>query len=451
MFGFKRNKQIIERQGALIREFEVQVTQQNELYQALYELLSTGMPLGKDSKLKEYVKEGYEGNPDLFSIITKLAGMFSSIPLVLKELKGKEYEESEHDRIKKLMGRTNYYQNWNEFKRHWVISAYVTGNMITYAPKFTNGVNRGMITNDGLIVMPTQNIDIYSEGWRKPIGHYTLDINQKYKIDPLDIWHERFAPTLNFEDGRNFMGMSPVKVAKDIINSQNSGYEITAKMYKQGHPPGIVSKEAEHGDDTTAEQEAKFRERYITKYQGVNNITVPIFTLGKLGYTKIGYDNLQELQVISMSEHGRRVFCNILQAPAQLFNDTSGSTYNNMLLAEKAIYTNRIIPDINTFCEGITEEILKAYGDFILKPDLSGIECLQEEKVKKSEWVSRMWNDGVITGDQYMEFLGEEPTGLPEMQKRYMNANRIPVDFMENDDIQRSDKFYIEHNLREAM
>ena len=451
MFGSKRYKQIIEQQKGLIREFEFQVSQQNEMYRALYEFLSTGMVLGKDSKLKDYVREGYEGNPDLFSIVTKLASMFAAIPLQLMEKKGKEYVDSENDKIKKLMSRTNYYQNWNEFKRHWAISAYVTGNMIVYAPKFTEGVNRGMITNDGLIVMPTQNIIIKSEGWRKPIGSYSLDINQSYKIAPSDVWHERFAPTLEFEDGRNFMGMSPVKVAKNIINSQNSGYEITAKTYKQGHPPGIVSKESEHGTDTTAEQESKFRERYIAKYQGVDNFTVPIFTLGKLAFTKIGYDNLQELQIISMSEHGRRVFCNILGVPSELFNDPAASTYNNVIEASKAIYTNRIIPDINTFCEGITEEILSAYGDYILKPDFSGIEALQEEKVKKSEWVSRMFNDGVITGDQYLEILGEQPTGLPEMQVRYINANRIPIDFAEGGDIQRSDKFYVEHNIREAM
>jgi hypothetical protein len=57
----------------------------------------------------------------------------------------------------------------------------------------------------------------------------------------------------------------------------------------------------------------------------------------------------------------------------------------------------------------------------------------------------------VITGDQYLEILGEQPTGLPEMQVRYINANRIPIDFAEGGDIQRSDKFYVEHNIREAM
>jgi len=454
MFGSKKYQKVIEQQKAMLAEMEFRVSQQNELYHAMYEFLSSGMALGKDSKLKDYVREGYEGNPDLFSIITKLAGMFASVPLYLHEKRGKEYERTDNEKITWLK-RTNYYQNWNEFKRHWVISAYVTGNMIVYTPKLPEGMNRGRINKDGLIVMPSQNVTIRSAGWRKPIGKYVLDINQTYEIDPSDVWHERFAPTLNFEDGKNFMGQSPVKVAKHIINSQNKGYEITSKMYEYGHPPGILWKSGEDIGSSTDEQENKFRERYRTKYQGVNNMTVPIFTLvkesGRMGYTKIGYDNLQELQVINMSEHGRRVFCNLLQVPAQLFNDMSSSIYNNMVEASKAIYTNRIIPDVNTFCEGINEEILKPYGDLILKPDFSGIEALQEEKAKKVEWVSKMWQDGIITGDQYLEMLGEEPTGEPEMQVRYITANRIPLDFSETSDIQRSDKFYEQYKIPEAM
>ncbi|GAI23166.1 unnamed protein product, partial [marine sediment metagenome] len=251
LFGYK-NRKIITKQKARIAEFEFEITRQNELYRALYEMLSQGLALGKDSKLKKYVKEGYEGNPDLFSIIIKLAGMFANVPLRLFEIKGDKEVEAQNKEIAKLMNKTNYYQNWNEFRRLWAILSYVTGNAITYAPKYETGVNKGKITLDGLIPMPTQNVTIYSKGFRKVIGYYTLDIDESYQIKPEDVWHERFAPTLSYEDGKNFMGMAPIKVAYNIINFQNKGYEIAAKLYQAGHPPGIVSKESEQGKETTA-------------------------------------------------------------------------------------------------------------------------------------------------------------------------------------------------------
>jgi len=452
MFGSKKYKEIIAQQKALLAELDFKVTEQNQLYRALYEMLATGMPLGKDSKMGDYVREGYEGNPDLFSIVIKLAGMFADImdDARLMQTKGDQEVEVESDEISSLMERTNYYQNFYDFCQEWAVFRYITGNSIVYAPRLSAGLNRGKLTGDGLIMMPTQDVTIESKGWRQPVGNYTLDINQAYKIAAADVWHTRLAPTLDYGEGRNFMGMSPVKVAHDIINSQNKGYEITAKMYSYGHPPGILSKEGEGGDETTAEQESKFRERYRTKYQGVDNMAIPIFTLGKLSYTKIGYDNMKELEVVSMSEHGRRIFCNLLQVPSQLFNDTAASTYNNMTEASKAIYTGRLIPDVTQFCSGFNR-IVSAYGDFWLKPDFSDIECLQEGKEQKSVWVSRMFQDGIITGDDYLELMGEERTGLPEMQVRYTSANRIPLNYTEDLNIERSDKFYREQNLIHAI
>lgn len=460
IFGFNKYKKItaelavIEQQKALLAEMEIKVTEQNQLYRAVYEMLSTGMALGKDSKLKDYVREGYEGNPDIFAIVTKLAGMFAEVMSNAKlvQTRGDKEEEVENEEIDRLLEQTNYYQNFYEFCRHWAVSFYITGNGIVYAPRLTAGINRGKLTGDGMIIIPAQNITILSKGWRQPVGSYILDMNEMYKIDALDVWHERFAPTLNYDEGRNFMGMSPVKVAHDIINSQNKGYEVTAKMYSYGHPPGILSKEIDSGDETTAEQESKFRERYRTKYQGVDNMAIPIFTLGRLSYTKIGFDNMKELDVISMSEHGRRIFCNILQVPSQLFNDTAASTYNNMTEASKTIYTNRLIPDVSQFCTGFNR-IIRAYGeDLRIEPDYSGIEALQDDKAKKSEWISRMFRDGIITGDDYLEMMGQERTGLPEMQLRFTDVNRIPLgETGEPGDIERSNKFYREHGLSLAM
>jgi phage portal protein BeeE len=196
------------------------------------------------------------------------------------------------------------------------------------------------------------------------------------------------------------------------------------------HPPSIIWKEGQ-GDESTAEQESKFRERYKTKYSGINNFTVPIFTMGKVGVTKIGFENMKDLQIIEMSEHGLRIFCNLMQVPSQLFGDTKASTYNNMLLARKAIYTDRLMPDQTSYCEGLTE-IFKSYNpNYKVIPDYSGVEALQEDKKLKSEWVSKEYNDGIITGDEYLELMGQEPTGLPEMQIRYIAMNRVPLGFDE--------------------
>ena len=49
--------------------------------------------------------------------------------------------------------------------------------------------------------------------------------------------------------------------------------------------------------------------------------------------------------------------------------------------------------------------------------------------------------------------LGEEPTGLPEMNKRFMDANRIPIELMGEDQValDNSNKFYEEYNLIDSL
>jgi HK97 family phage portal protein len=453
IFYYKSKRRIeSDLQKSKLAEIEIGISQQNELYRALYEMLSSGMPLENDSFIKDYVREGYEGNPDLFSIVMKLAGMFASVPLKLKEIKNGKEEDAENANIQRLMTNTNYYQTWNEFKLTWAVFSYVTGNSIVYAPKFEGGINQGKIDNDGLLMVPAQNVTIISGGFRKPIDKYVLDIDQTYGLAAENIWHERFAPTLKYEGGANFMGTSPIKVARNIINSQNKGYEVTAKMYAYGHPPGIISKETD-GGDTTTEQEANFRKTYRRKYQGIDNMTVPIFTLGKLSYTKIGYDNLKELEVISMSEHGRRVFCNLLQCPSELFNDTAAKTYNSQLLAEKSIYTHRIIPDLTSFCEGFTE-LIQPYGNYVLRPDYSDIEALQDDKEKKSKWVAVGVGIGAYSPNEYREKMGDSPVDDPEMDVRRTSANMMPIgEDIEDENIvvDNSDKYYQDNKIELEM
>lgn len=458
---YKSKRRIeIEAQKSKLAEIEVGISQQNELYRALYDMLSLGMPLTNDSSVKDYVSEGYEGNPDLFSIVMKLGSMFASVPLRLKEIKNGKEEDVENPEITKLMTTTNYYQTWNEFKVTWAVFSYITGNSIVYAPKLENGMNRGKIDNDGLLMIPAQNITILSGGvsggFRKVADKYVLDMDMEaHGLAASNIWHERFAPTLKYEGGANFMGTSPLKVAKNIINSQNKGYEVTAKIYSYGHPAGIISKETD-GGETTTEQEANFRKTYKQKYQGIDNITVPIFTLGKLAFTKIGYDNLKELDIISMSEHGRRVFCNLLQCPSELFNDTAAKTYNSQLLAEKAIYTNRIMPDLTSFCEGFTQ-LIKPYGNYVLRPDYSDVEALQDDKEKKSKWVAVGVGVGAYSPNEFREKMGDELSDDPGMDVRRIGANMMPIgedfDNVDNDNIvvDNSDKYYQDNKIELEM
>ena len=302
MWG-KNNK--VSKLQSQIKEMREFITTQNQLNKAIYSFIAKGQPLTKDSNMEEYIEKGFEGNTDVFGIFTKLSNKFTLPKHKLYKIQsnGKlvDYEDAE---LYQLLSRPNFYQTYREFKKAWFLYKYTTGSSIVYAPKYEAGINKGKITKDGLLMMPTQNVDIYTGGWRQPIEYYTVDVNQQYKIMATDVWHERIT-NLQQANGENFMGTSPLKVAMDIINMQNGGQALASGMYSGGHPPGIVSKkDADSRNTDTPEAQSKmFREHYKNRYlRNPEDSKIPVFTLGDIQYVKIGYDSLRDHSILSISD-----------------------------------------------------------------------------------------------------------------------------------------------------
>jgi hypothetical protein len=99
--------------------------------------------------------------------------------------------------------------------------------------------------------------------------------------------------------------------------------------------------------------------------------------------------------------------------PSKLINDTAASTYNNVKEAEKAFYSNCLIPIVNLFYEALSNGFgLTANGE-ALRPDYSGIESLMADKKIEAEttkisddiWKGR-YESNLITLNEYLTALG---------------------------------------------
>jgi len=433
------------------KEFRAEITRENELYKSILQYISgEGMFLDRDLSTDDYVKKGYEGNADVFSIATKIAAKFGMAPGKLQVKRKNKWEDVDSHEFLDVIQRPNHYQTWFEFKMAWELFRLITGNSIVYCPKLENGNDKGKLTTNGLLMMPTQLVEIRSGGWSQPIGEYTFTINEAEKgISPENVWHERF-PSLQYEHGRNFMGLSPLKAAVRIINMQNGGYDRAAKMYNQGMPPFLISDE-NLVTQPTKEQKEQFENVWRNKYKDDRNVNIPALMGSGVQIHQLGYKSVKELGILENVQDGRRVFCNVLQVAAELFNDSVGSTFNNRSEARKEMWTDRIMVDLRAFHEGITNNILPGYaGKETMRyiPDYSEIEELQEDKAKKSTWVSKMYNDSVISGNEYRELLGVSPLEEEHLNRKYIAMNRIPVDQIDSEvfDVTEEEKAFYQKN-----
>jgi len=415
---------------AEIKQLIDQMDEHNQLARAMYGQMFPGQSLRKDYKMKDYISDGYEKNADVFSVIDRLSTMFAQVPRIV--VQGEDEEVVTEGDLVEILKQPNNYQIWQEWAKLWYTFYLATGNAIKYAPKIEGGNDKGKLMPGGMYLMPTQHVDIESGGWRDPIKHYTLDISgSTEKIPAEHVIHVRM-PNLQYVDGANFMGMSPLKVAALIIEAENQGYQTVADTLARGIPPGILTKVAEtYDEDLTKKQQKELERTYKDKYANQKykrSAGVPVLTAGDVRWVQMGFSNFRDLQILEMNQHGLRVLCNVLGVPSVPFNDSTGAQHWNMDTTSKMIYTNRLVPDAGLLNSYLNAQIVPAYGEGLkIKCDYSDIPALQEDKKELAGWleVAARWG---MPPNEMLKKLGLEPIDNPAMDRSYLPFNLVPAD-----------------------
>ena len=227
-----------------------------------------------------------------------------------------------------------------------------------------------------------------------------------------NVLHVKF-PDLEYKEGSHLMGMSPLRAAASTIVRLNEGNILAGNLYKSGFPPGILSMRNKSGESKKEKEE--LRAAYRRKYTGERKGKEPIIGTGDMQWTKIGFDTLKDMLILEMSQDGLREICNVLNVPSILFNDVSGTTFNNMKEARAAVYTNRIIPDMDDICAEMNRVLAWRYGPRrIFKADYSGVEELMENKVDKSKWLSEGVRANTLSRNEWRAGMGYEARPEPE-------------------------------------
>ena len=386
------------------------------LYRQLFETWQPYIKLKRDSDLIDTITDGYENSPDVFSIVNRVSTMFSQIPY--KVFKGET--EVDIDPLKEFfdndsINKADY--TFTEFRQNWQAMAMVTGNAITF-----HVLRSG--TADKILqfqIMPTQHVEIMYGGWLNPVGGYKLDLAPDGKeavIPPEQVWHVRIFPNMDYREGKNFMGLSPIRVAARIINSQVFGQELIEASYKRGMPPGILTKKDATWEMTAVEEQRKSMEEiWDRKYGNRSKAGKPVFTVGDLAWLPLGFSNFTDLQIEQINKLSLRTLCNVWGIPSRIMNDMEGGAYTKDKEDRKAIYTNRLIPDNRMFWDGINKLI--ANTGLRYEPDYAAIPELQEDKKEMAQIFQIGYNANSVQVNEFRDQLGLEPD--PQMEGLYRN------------------------------
>ena len=115
--------------------------------------------------------------------------------------------------------------------------------------------------------------------------------------------------------------------------------------------------------------------------------------------------------------------CNIFKVDSSLFNDPANKTFNNRKEAQKAFYTDSIIPFLNKLKESYNEFLTPSYSEaenaeLFLDYDLSNIEALQEDYNEKAQTAGILIDSGIISQNEARVSLGlGRIEGVPELDE----------------------------------
>lgn len=397
------------------------------LLRSLYNFHSATLQALSYQNLRQLVREGYQSNADVFSVVNWIAEQAAKVPVKVQVLKGDDWIDSPDHPLQKVIRRPNPYEDAFEHRAKLYTFYMITGNAYVYGPRLQGGNVDGQVLE--MWTLPAQHVEIITGGWLNPIQKYRLDLfggNEK-TFDFNEVMHLKTV-NLSHGEGQELYGMSPLRAGLLALDRSNSNYQASATSFKTMGMAGIISEKQDGLPSALTDEQRRIEEeRLMQDYQGVFNYGKTMVTNADITYTRIGLSPV-DLNLIADKKATLRDFCNIYNVSSILFNDNENSTYNNMLEAKKSAINDAVLPLVERYINKMSHWILPSYENgqtLRLKADTSKIPELQEDKQMQAQWVSNLVNTGVMKRNEARAELG-----LPAVQEAAADMLTVPLNIM---------------------
>jgi HK97 family phage portal protein len=423
----------------------------NRLNRALFVGVGDGQPLFVPDDPNQYVKDAYQYNPDVYSVVSLIARSAAAVPWLVYEVRDKknfarykrmpsEAKRYSLDRVMltkakaleevgmdndlgRLLDRPNPYQGGHEFRENLFGFKLITGNGYIHGVRQDIGRRNGQIVE--MWVMPSQLTEIVaSSDPEHIIRGYRLNwygVAEALEIPQSDVLHTKYFNPNYDVAGSHLYGQSPLMAARRVVTRSNEAYTANAKMLKNMGPPGVLM-----FDDPNVSfnpEQASQLEKQYTEKTGSERAGKIMVTAAKFGYIQVGL-NAVDLNIIESQKMDLRDICNVYGISSELLNDPDNKTNSNKEESRKALYYERIIPELDSFRDELNRWLVPTYGgNFYIDYDLSAIPALQDDMEKVVNQLDKTW---WITGNERRAVQGYDAD--PMLDRYFIPSNLIPLD-----------------------
>ena len=424
----------------------------NELNRQLFRF-HRGMPISMDDTQNAYVEDGYELNPDVYSVVNGITKAASAVPPVVQivkneakalkykklastnrdkakqstidnllELKNEAFEEvhDEKDPLYKLMTRPNPLQGYPEWYENMKGFQLITGNAYTHYVQLGDG------TVGEMWVMPSQFTKIVADPtYESLIKGYIIDMygQDGHQLPAETVVHWKYWNPDYDSVGSHLYGMSPLKAARRSIRLGNDGDQALSKALKNGGASGVVYPTDPDLEQLTPMQRSQL-ENYLRDMQGPSNYKSWLVSSVKLGFEKFGIPPV-DLEIIEAGKMTQRDICNVYNFPSELLNDPDNKTNANKEQSRKQLYMDNVIPELTRDYSELNRSLVPLFNEatgrkYHLDFDVQAIDALNKDNSEKVDWLNKAW---WLTADEKRIEMGYQPVGD---NNRYIPMNLIP-------------------------
>jgi HK97 family phage portal protein len=253
------------------------------------------------------------------------------------------------------------------------------------------------------------------------ISHYEYQVEgDVISIDPRDVIHIRDYMT----DPNNVRkGISPLASLYREIASDNEAANWTGSLLRNGAVPGVVIS-PEVASSTTQPQLDAVKDEFVRRFGG-DQRGQPLVLSGPTKVQAIAFNpqemNLRDLRIVPEER-----ITAVLGIPAIVVGLGAGlqrSTFANYAEAREAAYESFVIPMQRLIEAQLQAQLVPDFGDpatLRVRFDLSEVRVLQQDENALHERTRADLLAGLLTLNQALEAVGEDPLSGPEGDVRYL-------------------------------
>lgn len=350
-----------------------QKTTDNDLSAILYsQLVNHQAVVFYNYDKEDYIKKGYSGNAEVYTIIRKIVDKSNAAPCYLyidkndekaKKARKYKYKKSQTDVVEhnlyklyvhkalefasptsdlaRLLESPNEHQTWAELNEQFDIFYFAQGEAFLYR-ETAEGSDIAL----SLHVAPANlMVPVFGGDYNNVITGWKLKdfINSTERtLEAKDVFHLKMANPNFDQSGSQLRGMSPLTAGLKFLTQNDKGLEAWTNVVANEGVKGIVSPNVTDPQEwITASQIKEVKEEMDKSVNGNLNAGKVTVSAMPMTYVAMGLSP-QAMNVVEGLKYSGYKLCNLWGVPAVLFEPDP--TYQNKKEARKEFVSDVIVP-----------------------------------------------------------------------------------------------------------